>query len=64
MALYTTPTWGEGTYTYNAVAHPEQDAAGGLLVSYNVNSFDGSELYRQADIYRPRFVRVPERCFA
>ena len=22
------------------------------------------ELYRQADIYRPRFVRVPERCFA
>ena len=64
VALYTTPTWGEGTYTYNAVAHPEQDAAGGLLVSYNVNSFDASELYRQADIYRPRFVRVPERCFA
>lgn len=64
VALYTTPTWGEATYTYNAVAHPEQDATGGLLVSYNVNSFEASELYRQADVYRPRFVRVPTHCFA
>lgn len=61
--LYTTPDWGPGTYTYNAVAHPDQSWSGGLLVSYNVNSLTSQAVYSEAALYRPRFVRVPLSCF-
>ncbi|ASR36698.1 hypothetical protein BAY61_18710 [Prauserella marina] len=62
--LYTTPETGEdGTYgnenvfTYNAHAHPEIDRGPGrLVVSYNVNSFDNTDTYRDASIYVPRFI--------
>jgi hypothetical protein len=61
--LYTTPDWGAHSYTYNAVAHPEQGWAGGLLVSYNVNSLNPTADYADARLYRPHFVRVPVSCF-
>lgn len=34
-------------------------ADGELLISYNVNSFEFQDLFDNADIYKPRFVRVP-----
>jgi hypothetical protein len=46
-------------FTYAAKAHPELSRPGELLVSYVVNSFDFAESSTNADIYRPRFVRVP-----
>jgi hypothetical protein len=45
--------------TYAAKAHPEVSRPGELLVSYVVNSLDFGESATNADIYRPRFVRVP-----
>lgn len=61
QVLYTTPETGEGEhFTYNAHAHPglpgrDPDE---LLVSYNVNTFDGEELFATPIIYRPRFVSL------
>ena len=46
-------------FTYSAKAHPELSRAGELLVSYVVNSLDFGEAVNNADIYRPRFIRVP-----
>jgi len=62
--VYTAPEAGAngcktGTLvTYNAKAHTEFTNADGILVSYNVNANDGSDLVC-ADDYKPRFVRVP-----
>lgn len=47
------------TYTYNAKAHPHLSRPGELLISYNVNTFDFFEHFSDADIYRPRFIRLP-----
>jgi hypothetical protein len=59
--LYTTPIPGNDTnlITYNAVAHPQFIEDNRLLVSYNMNSFVEEDHFRNADIYRPRFIRVP-----
>jgi hypothetical protein len=46
-------------YTYNAKAHPHLSAPGELLISYNVNSLVFDDHLANADIYRPRFVRLP-----
>ncbi|HYM76943.1 MAG TPA: DUF5005 domain-containing protein [Candidatus Dormibacteraeota bacterium] len=62
--VYTAPEAGAngcktGTLvTYNAKAHSEFTDANGILMSYNVNANDGSDLVC-ADDYKPRFVRVP-----
>lgn len=63
--LYRTPETGAfGSYgnanvfTYNAHEHPEDRDGDTLLVTYNVNSFVGDDLYDDVTIYRPRFVRV------
>lgn len=50
-------TYIRGTYTYNALAHPELTADGQMLFSFNVNSFT---MLSPATIrlYRPRFFRV------
>ena len=59
--LYVTPV-PEGSktiFTYNALAHPEFTRDGELLISYNMNSSELAEHFRNADIYRPRFIRVP-----
>ncbi len=45
-------------YTYNAKAHPHLSKPGELLISYNVNTFDFLDHFADADIYRPRFIRI------
>lgn len=45
---------------YNAKAHPELSDERGLLISYNVNSLDWERNLKVADVYRPRFIRVPD----
>ena len=62
--VYTTPEGGAngckvGTLvTYNAKTHSEFTDSDGLLISYNVNANDSSDLVCAND-YMPRFVRVP-----
>ena len=46
-------------FTYNAMAHPQYDRDGMLLVSYCVNSKRPRDIWEDASIYRPRFLRVP-----
>lgn len=55
---YCTPESGGDIFTYNAFAHPQFLENGELLISYNVNSFNFSDLLKNADNYRPFFVRV------
>jgi len=61
--VYTAPEAGAngckvGTLvTYNAKAHTEFTNSDGILVSYNVNANDGSDLVCAND-YMPRFVRM------
>ncbi len=58
--LYRTPESGlENQITYNAHAHPQFADERGWLVSYNVNSRTFGDLFLDASIYRPRFIRVP-----
>jgi hypothetical protein len=57
--VYRTPESGERLFTYNAVAHPQFTQDGELLISYNVNSFAFADLFADATVYRPRFIRVP-----
>jgi hypothetical protein len=58
-AVWVPPEVGGKVFTYNAKAHPELSSPSeGLLVSYNVNSLDEDESLHQADVYRPRFLRV------
>lgn len=70
--LYSMPEVGAaGSYgdpnvfAYNAHEHPElrRTSRGGvsLEVTYNVNTFANADLYTDASIYRPRFVRVDLR---
>jgi hypothetical protein len=61
--LYTTPEMGKNLFTYNAVAHPQFTSNGEILISYNVNSFILGDHFINADIYRPRFIRVPVSLF-
>lgn len=59
--LYTTPIPGEdkNLITYNALLHPQFPDKERILMSYNMNSFELGDHFRNADIYRPRFVWVP-----
>lgn len=57
--VYTTPKETINCITYNAVAHTQFTTADGkLLVGYSSNSNDVTELYSNADTYRPYFVWV------
>ncbi|MCB9263984.1 MAG: hypothetical protein H6558_03050 [Lewinellaceae bacterium] len=56
--VYCTPQTGGDIFTYNAFAHTQFLNDGALLVSYNVNSFNFSGLFTNADNYRPYFVWV------
>ncbi len=49
----------ESCWTYNALGHPQFMKDGMLLVSYNTNSMELQDHYDNADIYKPRFIRVP-----
>jgi len=59
--LYSTPLPDQphNLFTYNAVAHPQFMKGGMLLVSYNTNSTVLGDHFRDAGIYRPRFIRIP-----
>ncbi|MCU7724444.1 DUF5005 domain-containing protein [Actinoplanes sp. KI2] len=48
----------EEPLAYDARLHPELARPGRLLISYNVNSLDADTAYRDARVYRPRFVEV------
>jgi hypothetical protein len=52
------PDAGQAIYTYNAKAHPSLSSSGEWLISYNVNSTAWQHHVRNADIYRPRFLKV------
>lgn len=56
--LYTTPETSGNVFTYNAKAHPELGDPDTLVVTYNVNSFDTADVYRDVDNYRPRYIDV------
>jgi hypothetical protein len=68
VLLYTCPEMSRdrGVFTYSAKAHPwaavrgdEPDGGGDeLLVSYCTNTWDFAGLFRDAAVYRPKFVRV------
>jgi len=45
-------------FAYNAKAHPHLSNPGEVLISYNVNTMDFGDLFRHADRYRPRFIRL------
>lgn len=45
-------------FAYNAKAHPNLSAPGELLVSYEIDSTDVRDHFDDADIYRPRFIRL------
>ena len=59
--LYQTPETNGNVFTYNAKAHPELGTGGALLITYNVNSFDTSDVYSNVDNYRPRYIDVDVR---
>ena len=56
--VYSTPESNETFFTYDAHVHPEFTDESGLLVSYDVNTFDSGELLSDVESYRPRFIRV------
>lgn len=45
-------------FIYNAKAHPSMSEEGSMLISYNVNTLDFAENMNNADIYRPRFIKL------
>lgn len=59
--LYSTPLPenNKNIFTYNAVAHPQFIENNAILISYNTNSFELEDHFKDAGIYRPRFIRVP-----
>jgi len=56
--LYCTPETEGNVFTYNAFVHPELSENGELRISYNINSFNFQDLFDNADLYRPYFIRV------
>ncbi|MDR2147356.1 MAG: DUF4185 domain-containing protein [Tannerella sp.] len=48
-------------FAYNAMAHPQYDENGTLLVGYCINTHYPENLWKDVSIYRPRFIRVPYR---
>jgi hypothetical protein len=57
--VYRTPETRGNRFTYDAHVHPEfTDEQGRLLVSYDTNSLNFSDLLRNVNTYRPRFIRV------
>jgi len=45
-------------YPYNAKTHPHLSRPGELLISYNVNTLDFLDHFADADLYRPRFLKL------
>lgn len=57
--IYTAPQSGDNIITYNATVHTEFTTADNkLLVGYCTNSLDGTDIFKNADNYRPYFIWV------
>jgi hypothetical protein len=57
--VYRAPETDPHIVAYNPFVHTQFSTRGHLLVSYNLNHIiDPAALYRDATIYRPRFIRV------
>ena len=56
--VYCTPETGGDVFTYNSFVHPELSINDELIISYNINSFDFWSLFDNADLYRPKFIKV------
>ncbi len=57
--VYCTPQSDQpNLFTYNAFAHTSFSSGDDMLVSYNVNSHAFADLFKNADTYRPFFVRI------
>jgi len=56
--VYDTPKLADDAFTYNAYPHPQFDENNNLLISYN-NNGDFWDIFSNADLYRPVFIRVP-----
>ena len=41
--------------TYNAMAHPQYQKDGKILMCYNVNTYDLEKVFKKASLYQPRF---------
>lgn len=61
VPIYTIPETAldPDVFAYGAKAHPHLSRPDRLLVSYHVNTFDFWDHFKDADIYRPRFVELP-----
>jgi hypothetical protein len=53
------PAADERVITYAAKGHAHLSPPGELLVSYALNSTDFAQIFREASLYRPRFVSLP-----
>jgi hypothetical protein len=58
VKIYTPPEASQGFYTYNVAAHPELTRPGQLVLSYNVNSSELSDLFADINNNRARFITV------
>ncbi len=59
VLIYEAPEASDAVTAYNPFVHPQFSHRGRILISYNVNHLhDPDMLYRDAGIYRPRFIRV------
>lgn len=56
--IYCTPENTSQIFTYNSFVHPELSESGELRISYNINSFNFSDLFSNVDLYRPKFIRI------
>ena len=56
--IYCTPENTDNIFTYNSFVHPELSVDGELRISYNINSFNFNDLFMNADLYRPKFIRI------
>jgi len=62
--LYRPPEAKGDIVAYNALAHPHLSPKNRLLLSYNLNNIrDAGAVFRNADVYRPRFVLVDIKAF-
>lgn len=61
VSVFEVPEPGEDErlLVYAAKGHADLSRPGELLVSYVINSTDFGQIFRDASLYRPRFVRVP-----
>jgi len=58
VLLYNIPILYPNTFTYNAFSHPQFNEDGKLLISYNSNG-NFADIFKNVEVYRPRFIRVP-----